>query len=284
MLHRISLIIITVVVVVLCACSDRVDLQRKIAILACNADDVETLDLCLDSGVSVNSRDEEGDPLLLLAIKSYSKNVFFHLLSESADVNALDKNGWPPIVHCGQRGEFGVVAATNLVAYGADLNYRMPCGSTPLGLAAFVGNRMLVSELIDLGASVDYISDKGVNLLMYAVVSGNVELVRDICSLTQEKINDLDHFGQNAFFYLLFPSCIALYNTDDFREIAGILASSGCRMDITNSTGRSVMTIADSVLGSNTVSFLRSLEDDLVNQRRKSTVGGEAGEKGDRCN
>ena len=69
MLHRISLIIITVVVVMLCACSDRVNRQRNIAILACASDDVETLDLCLDSGVSVNSRDEKGDPLLLLAIK-----------------------------------------------------------------------------------------------------------------------------------------------------------------------------------------------------------------------
>ena len=149
---------------------------------AAKFDDLSEVKDLVKAGVSVNTVDPYGDPMLVLAVKEKSIKVFDYLLSSPeininkansygetplmmASINGdlemvktlvegkkadLNKSGWNPLLYACSKGRLEV--AKYLVQHGADVNSTSPNGSTPLIMAAMSGNEYVVKYLLDQGA------------------------------------------------------------------------------------------------------------------------------------
>ena len=127
---------------------------------------------CLESGIPVDARDEEGATYLARMVSSRSccadfANVLQVFVAAGADVNARDDAGRTPlhraVANPGRipRGLLPVVISALLDA-GADPNARDSEGSAPLHLAAGgAGASPVVSLLAEAGADLDARNDAG---------------------------------------------------------------------------------------------------------------------------
>jgi ankyrin repeat protein len=172
--------------------------------------DRKLLDLFLRAGVSADTRDAEGIPLLVEAARRGHKEVVAALLAAGADVSArgagrktalieaveagraevipaLVKAGADPndtagllygtlVFNAVSQGDVPVVKA--LVAAGADLDAADEYEQTPLAIAARSGNVDLVRALIDGGADVEKGRPPEGTPLLGAIGAGHVEVVR----------------------------------------------------------------------------------------------------------
>jgi ankyrin repeat protein len=149
---------------------------------AAKFDDLSEVKDLVKAGVSVNTVDPYGDPMLVLAVKEKSLKVFDYLLSSPeinvnkansygetplmmASINGdlemvktlveikkadINQSGWNPLIYACSKGRLDV--AKYLVQHGADVNSTSPNGSTPLMMAAMSGNEYVVKYLLDQGA------------------------------------------------------------------------------------------------------------------------------------
>ncbi|HSA33399.1 MAG TPA: ankyrin repeat domain-containing protein [bacterium] len=119
----------------------------------------------LASGTAVDTKDERGRTILMLAAVQNNEELF----------------------------DF-------LVAKGADTNARSLEGETPLLMAAKAGNRKMVDYLIEKGADPNAKDNFGRTTLMYASASGNVDLVKLFLGKGAE-LNALDKYTHNALVF-----------------------------------------------------------------------------------
>lgn len=112
-------------------------------------------------------------------------------------VNAVDKNGFSPLILASYRGNFEV--AKYLITLVEDINYQSPEG-TALMATVMSGNLELIHLLIDQKANLDATNNAGVTALMLAVQFKNLEIIK---LLLQHNANKLlkDDEGKTAFEY-----------------------------------------------------------------------------------
>lgn len=124
-------------------------------IQAVKAHDVAAMERLLAAGSDVNSRDEEGATLLMLAAHAGDLAMVKALIKAGADVNACDERGWAPLAKsvysmehkCG----FPEVARA-LIDAGANVEAAIGYGVRPLMLAAGYGEGEVVATLLNAGA------------------------------------------------------------------------------------------------------------------------------------
>ncbi len=121
--------------------------------------DVETVARLLKEGMNVNTVDEYGYSLLIIAAKNGDKKLAELLLKNGADVNkyvahfsATDETA---VRLAAEKGDFEMVKL--LVEAGAEINYK---NSNPLIVACARGDKAMVIYLIEKGADVSIYSDK----------------------------------------------------------------------------------------------------------------------------
>lgn len=112
-------------------------------------------------------------------------------------VNAVDENGFSPLILASYRGNFEV--AKYLITIVKDINYQSPEG-TALMATIMNGNMELIHLFIDRKANLDATSNTGVTALMLATQFKNIEI---ITLLLQHNANKLlkDNEGKTAFEY-----------------------------------------------------------------------------------
>ena len=142
---------------------------------AAKFDDVSTVTALLAKGVSPNTVDTRGNPMLLLAIKDKSTKVTELLINDKrTDVDLSNKYGETPLMMASIEGDLPVVK-TLVLQKKAMVNH---IGWTPLHYACTKGNLEVAQFLIANGAMVDGLSPGNTTALMMAVQSGNEQLVK----------------------------------------------------------------------------------------------------------
>ncbi len=130
--------------------------------------------LLLDQGANVNSKDSDGETLLILVASQYP----------GTDTPQTD---------------LSLTVAERLIAHGADINYRMPnctscfhpppiygwptiAGFTPLEFAAWHDDKRLVELLLNKGASPEIADDYGKTPLYAAIATGQLDIAEALFS------------------------------------------------------------------------------------------------------
>ena len=142
---------------------------------AAKFDDVAVVTALLSKGVSPNTVDSKGNPMLILAIKDKSTKVTELLINDKrTDVDLSNKFGETPLMMASIDGDLPVVK-TLVLQKKAMVNH---IGWTPLHYACSKGNLEVAQFLIANGAIVDSPSQGNTTPLMMAVQSGNEQLVK----------------------------------------------------------------------------------------------------------
>ena len=142
---------------------------------AAKFNDASTVKLLISKGVSPNTTDPKGEPMLNLAIKDKSDDVIYLLISnKTTDVDLSNKHGETPLMIASIDGNLPVVKA--LVQQRKALIDHV--GWTPLHYACAKGHFDVAQYLLMNGAAVDALSPGDTTPLMMAVQSGNEPLIK----------------------------------------------------------------------------------------------------------
>ncbi len=142
---------------------------------AAKFDNVSEVKSLLSKGVNPNAIDQNGNPMLILAIKDKSTNVIEVLINDpKIDVDLSNKNGETPLMIASIEGNLPLVM-TLVLKNKAMLDH---IGWTPLHYASAKGHLEVAEFLISNGATVDALSLNNTTPLMMAVQSGNEQLLK----------------------------------------------------------------------------------------------------------
>ena len=173
---------------------------------AAKFDDVSEVRSLIKAGVSPNTLDPKGNPMLILAVRDKSFKVTDLLLANPAtDVNLTNKSGENALMLAAFDGELALVkslvlqkkaavnklgwapihyAATNghleitqfLMANGAQINALSPSETTPLMMSIGSGNDQLIKYLLDNGADLRMRNHEGYTAIDVAQLFGKDDI------------------------------------------------------------------------------------------------------------
>ncbi len=142
---------------------------------AAKFDDVSEIQSLIKAGVSPNTVDPKGNPMLIVAILDKSYKVIDLLLADkTTDVNLPNKSGETPLMMASIEGDLPLVE-TLALKHQADIN---KTGWTPLHYACTTGRLSVAQFLVANGANVNALSPSDTTPLMMAVNSGNEQLIK----------------------------------------------------------------------------------------------------------
>lgn len=171
-------------------------------------DDVSGIQSLIKSGVSPNTLDPKGNPMLIVAIRDKSFKVIDLLLANQAiDVNLVNKSGENPLMIASIEGELPVVE-TLVLKKKAQVNNS---GWTALHYACATGKLSVAEFLVANGAKVNALSPSETTPLMMAVNSGNEVLIKFLLDNGAD-LRMRNHEGYSAI------DVAVLFNKDDIRQ------------------------------------------------------------------
>ena len=191
---------------------------------AAKFDDVSEVQSLIKAGVSPNTLDPKGNPMLIVAIRDKSFKVTDLLLANRAiDVNLsnqsgenslmmasidgelalvqtliiknkaeVNKDGWGPLHYASSTGKLDVVKF--LAANGAKVNALSPNETTPLMMSVSSGNELLIKFLLDNGADLRMRNHQGYSAIDIAELFGK-DHIRDGLKSRWQKLYKLPYPG-----------------------------------------------------------------------------------------
>jgi ankyrin repeat protein len=131
------------------------------AVLAGNR---EVVDSCLQNGGNPNLRDDEGTPLLILAVNAGKPDILESILRYRVSVDARRQSGYQSTALMETALRNNKEAARLLLSRGAGVNLRDSTGDTALHWAAFYGSLEIARLLCENGASTAIAGRQGTSL------------------------------------------------------------------------------------------------------------------------
>lgn len=175
---------------------------------AAKFDDVSEVKDLLKAGVSPNTIDPKGNPMLIVAIRDKSMKVIDFLLSNPAiNANLANKSGETPLMLASIDGELPVVKSLVLDKK-VDVN---KTGWTPLHYACSTGKLEVAQFLLANGAKINALSPSETTPLMMAVSSGNDQLIKFLLDNGAD-LKLRNHEGFSAI------DVAELFSKDDIRD------------------------------------------------------------------
>lgn len=130
-------------------------------------DDAPVCQLFRDAGMSLNSRDGTGTPMLCVAARKDRQSMVQWLIDNGADINAVSEDrGYSPTMDAVWRSNTEITKL--LVEHGANLNFISKEGQSVLVLAVGNGNAEICSLLIEHGADPNVKDQMGMSAREYA--------------------------------------------------------------------------------------------------------------------
>ncbi|MBL7792941.1 MAG: ankyrin repeat domain-containing protein [Saprospiraceae bacterium] len=131
------------------------------AVLAGNQ---EVVDSCLQNGGNPNLRDDEGTPLLILAVNTGKPGILASILRYRVSIDARRQSGYQSTALMETALRNDLEAAKLLLSRGAGVNLRDSIGDTALHWAAFYGRLEIARLLCENGAGLSITSREGTPL------------------------------------------------------------------------------------------------------------------------
>jgi len=138
-------------------------------------------------GINLNERDNHGCNALMLAAYYDKLTIVQYLCELNMDTNSIDNNGWTPLMYASFfngnkkypfttqnvsllstsiRSNFDIIKC--LVSHNAEINNKNREGVTALMLASRYGSLQVVQYLIQMGAIINIVDNKGNDVIKYA--------------------------------------------------------------------------------------------------------------------
>ena len=134
-----------------------------------------------------------------------------HLVDNGADVNAMDNDGWTPLILAARYKTLEMVKY--LVDNGVNVNATKNDGWTPLMFAAKYGTFEMVNYLVEYGADVNAKNDDGWDVLQIARSNERLEIVQYLTTPRSKSNGGISFFsGFSVLFRQSFHStcCIII--------------------------------------------------------------------------
>jgi N-acyl-D-amino-acid deacylase len=160
---------------VLCAAAMMMGESGETLLEVMRRGDMTALRVAVKHGVNVESRDENGDTLLMRAAVYGSASDMAFLLAHGADVNTANNNGHTALM----RAMPDLDKVKLLVTHGAKVNTFTVEGVTPLMIAAHIhGAAGVVRYLLRAGADFHLLNRAGLDAVMLAAEQGEAEILK----------------------------------------------------------------------------------------------------------
>ena len=145
---------------------------NSLLILAAREDQPRVVEaLAKHRGIKLNARNAAGDSALMLASLKGHLEVVQLLLAAGAE---YDHSGWNPLLYAAFDGRLAVVEL--LLSKGANPNAKAPNLATPLMFAARNGHEDVVVRLLKAGADPDWKNDQKETAESWAVKNRNTDI------------------------------------------------------------------------------------------------------------
>lgn len=160
-------------------------------------------------------------------------------LSKGADVNTRDENGRTLLLIATNNQQLEI--AKILVAHGADVNLQSNNLDSPFLYAGASGQLELVKLYLEHGARFDIFNRYNGTALIPACERGHVETVRLLAHTKDFPIDHVNRLGWTA----LMEAVILGDGTEKFQQIVQILKDAGAKLDIPDHDNRTPLQHAE---------------------------------------
>ena len=141
---------------------------------ACRYGNNETVVSFLEDGLPINSKDEYGYTLLMIAVEEENKEICQFLLAKGADVNAKDNDGYTALMIAVKEENKEICQL--LMSKGADVNAKNNADYTVLMFAVDGEDKDICQFLLAKGADVNAKDNNGCTALMVAAGHNGKEI------------------------------------------------------------------------------------------------------------
>ncbi len=207
-------------------CKEEKDIHSEDLFDAVFAEDFLKVDTLLKHKPELaNIKDEDGLPLLHLAVKKQLQDIVLLLISNNTDIDMTQKDGWTAL-HLASSEGFTEIAKL-LISHGANINAKTNAGATPLHIVAETGHIATARLLIEKGADIDVKQTEDYTPLLIAAQKGYIDL---ICFLLNNgaNVNAKSDIGVTALHWAAIKG---------YKDIAELLIAKGADINATETSG-----------------------------------------------
>ena len=137
---------------------------------------VKEVFLFLAAGFSPDTRNKEGVPVINIAVRSGSREIFRILFMAGAQLDIQsDDRGTSALIDSVMSTDIDLVR--DLIKAGAELDIKSKSGQTALVVAAGAGNIVIAEALLKAGANPDIPDNMGMSARKYAMLFNNSEML-----------------------------------------------------------------------------------------------------------
>lgn len=201
------------------------------------------------AGADLQTRDETGANLLMLAAANARKEFVSWLMEKGADTTAKNYNGWT-LLHYTVRGNQPAIADI-VIKQPLDINAKDNEGRTPLLWAATANNVEMIKWLIEHRADVNIIDENGQNALQKSCYHDSATAA-ELLLANGVNPNNIDVQGKTAL-----HMAVEAYIED--VSLVTLLLKSGADANIRNAEGENALDIAEMYGAEKLVELLKPL-------------------------
>jgi quinoprotein dehydrogenase-associated probable ABC transporter substrate-binding protein len=198
-------------------------------------------------GANVNSRGDDGETALHLAVINGDSEMITFLLDSHAHADELDSDGYSPLALAAARNKPAVIKL--LVGRGANLELAIPGGYTPLFIATAQGKLAAAKQLIEVGAKCSGgFGPQNLSLLMAAATQKPPErrLIQVMQKVTAVQLAQLliAHGADVNATSSHGVTALMVAAAHDNAPMVGVLARAGAKTDMKSQEGQTALDIA----------------------------------------